>query len=646
MDIVVTAAGRGDASPTRPESPAGLDERIREDEDELSGCWCVWTGKRAPGSQRTSCICQPSVVAMSLTVTPAATRDARQASAAVSTKLHAASLSSIVSTSCIGACLPWAGMPLATPAKQRAGRVRVPGERRPGACRGRGHVALLLGSLLAGFVGLAPSGRVRADAIGPPVGVWTGTEVLIRDHRFNPRTKTGRLMAGPGALVDGQAVVWTGSQLLEWGRCCAADQTLLPEGAAYDPSTDRWSPLETAGAPRLGRVLAADWSGTELLLWGEPPPAPVPQPTSTATSGTGTSASTSAGDTTGAVGAAYDPARRTWRPLAAGGPPPDAGPIIAPIDHAWTSGRWLLWGLDGPTRDRHGWRYELETDRWTRVAPPPVDGLKSAVWTGDRWLLWGQTARGQSSFGAAYDPPADAWTLIAAPPAGDWSFDTRFVWAGDRVLAFTFGATKPHQYLPQLDRWLPRADAPPGVARPGGGFPLVDMAVWTGHEVFLSGHFPGSEGQPISAPDQVYTPPDLSGLVLLAPATGGRISAPGGESWLDVPPGASDRETFVQLAILDAAAVPEPPAGDVLARPALQVLAFNGRGPETPFASAAMLGMCLSADEQADAHLFSWATWRASAGWSPLPTTVDDQGCVVASLDRPRPVALLRAAPG
>jgi hypothetical protein len=181
-------------------------------------------------------------------------------------------------------------------------------------------VALLLGSLLAGLVGLAPAGRVRADASRLPVAVWTGTEVLVNDYRFNPRTKAGRLMARPGAVTDGQAVVWTGSQLLEWGRCCAADQTLLPEGAAYDPSTDRWSPLETAGAPRLGRVLAADWSGTELLIWGEDPGGGAPRPT----------ASTSAGDTPGAVGAAYDPARRTWRPLAAGGPPPDAGSTFYP----------------------------------------------------------------------------------------------------------------------------------------------------------------------------------------------------------------------------------------------------------------------------------------------------------------------------
>src|SRR2546426_5760019 len=43
-----------------------------------SGLSCVWAGNRAPGSNRTSCISQPSVTAMSFTKTPDATVDGRQ----------------------------------------------------------------------------------------------------------------------------------------------------------------------------------------------------------------------------------------------------------------------------------------------------------------------------------------------------------------------------------------------------------------------------------------------------------------------------------------------------------------------------------------------------------------------------------------
>src|SRR2546428_95824 len=43
-----------------------------------SGLSCVWAGNRAPGSNRTSCISQPSVTAMSFTKTPDATVDGHQ----------------------------------------------------------------------------------------------------------------------------------------------------------------------------------------------------------------------------------------------------------------------------------------------------------------------------------------------------------------------------------------------------------------------------------------------------------------------------------------------------------------------------------------------------------------------------------------
>ena len=84
MHVLVDASGAGDAGPTGSKAPPVLNELSTQNEDELRPVVGVdWN--RAPGSQRTSCISQSSVVATSLTNTPAANVDGLQGRSSVFT---------------------------------------------------------------------------------------------------------------------------------------------------------------------------------------------------------------------------------------------------------------------------------------------------------------------------------------------------------------------------------------------------------------------------------------------------------------------------------------------------------------------------------------------------------------------------------
>ena len=66
----------------------------------------------------------------------------------------------------------------------------------------------------------------------------------------------------------GAAAVWTGSRLLLWGGTTSPGGTVVPRhGLAYDPRTNRWSPLPQA--PLAGRLQpTAVWTGRSLITWG------------------------------------------------------------------------------------------------------------------------------------------------------------------------------------------------------------------------------------------------------------------------------------------------------------------------------------------------------------------------------------------
>jgi sporulation and spore germination protein len=110
--------------------------------------------------------------------------------------------------------------------------------------------------------------------------VWDGDELLLVGGRsaptvglaYSPETKAWRELAPTDSGRRGAATVWTGSRLLVWGGETKASGGFVipPHGLAFDPKTDRWSPLPQA--PLRGRRDPVGiWTGRSLLVWGGDP---------------------------------------------------------------------------------------------------------------------------------------------------------------------------------------------------------------------------------------------------------------------------------------------------------------------------------------------------------------------------------------
>jgi hypothetical protein len=117
-----------------------------------------------------------------------------------------------------------------------------------------------------------------------------------------PSWKRMSTQGAPSPRLAPTAVVWTGSRLLVWGGRAAAQAQgslrVLGDGAAYDPATDRWTPMSVVNAPTARTEATVAWTGRRLVVLGgstEPGGPPLPG------------------------GGVYDPATNTWTRLS---PPP------------------------------------------------------------------------------------------------------------------------------------------------------------------------------------------------------------------------------------------------------------------------------------------------------------------------------------
>jgi hypothetical protein len=117
--------------------------------------------------------------------------------------------------------------------------------------------------------------------------VWTGSELIVwgglsqggsfngdkknTGGRYDPATDSWTKVSTVGAPTGRAAhtAVWTGTEMIVWGG-----QTGLaaapPEntGGRYDPATDSWTKVSTAGAPTGRTAHTAVWTGTEMIVWG------------------------------------------------------------------------------------------------------------------------------------------------------------------------------------------------------------------------------------------------------------------------------------------------------------------------------------------------------------------------------------------
>jgi hypothetical protein len=153
--------------------------------------------------------------------------------------------------------------------------------------------------------------------------------------------------------------VWTGSEMIVFGGMSNVGTTYA-DGSRYDPATDTWQLLPTAGSPGARQSHVAVWTGTEMVVWG---------------------------GRADASGGRYNPATNSWAPTAlANAPQPRANPSVV-----WTGSEMLVWGGEGQTGLLNsGGRYDPSSNTWTAmtIAPLTPRAYHSAVWTGTEMIIW------------------------------------------------------------------------------------------------------------------------------------------------------------------------------------------------------------------------------------------------------------------
>jgi N-acetylneuraminic acid mutarotase len=241
----------------------------------------------------------------------------------------------------------------------------------------------------------APSARTghRAFWTGSEMLIWggmntseAGPDQLLSDGaRYDPDSDTWSPITANGAPV-GELLwqsVWTGAELIVWGREVVDGMDLRSIGGRYDPTTDAWTPMAEEGS--LLVPFGAAWSGEEMLVWGADP--------------------------FDLRVIAYDPAADTWRE----GPAKDSLPPSMDGMGTWAEERLLLWGgfWSNPSTQSAGTLafgalYDPSSDSWESTGPAS-DGVGrssfASVWTGEELIVWagGDGSKGLAT-GVAYRP--------------------------------------------------------------------------------------------------------------------------------------------------------------------------------------------------------------------------------------------------
>ncbi len=345
----------------------------------------------------------------------------------------------------------------------------------------------------------APSGRFVHTAVwtGEKMIVWGGDAGMVSSEPtlgnggvYDPVSNRWSSVATAGAPTARElaTAVWTGSEMIVWGGL--KDNAMSPPstfngGGIYDPQANSWKQLSTSGAPSARFGHTAVWTGSEMIVWGGVTPL---------INGGGMNS-----------GGIYDPAMNTWRTVSTLNAPSPRGFHTA----VWTGSRMIVWGGDdGHSHDIGGGGiYDPETDTWIRTStvgePSGRDG-HTAVWTGSRMIVWGGFANtDEVRTGGVFDPVANSWkpmTLAGSPGARELHVAVPFrgrmiVWGG---WTGSDDVNSGGIYDPGTDTWTTTAIA----GAPSGREQAT--AVFTGSTMIVWGGFDGSRDVNSGG---IYTPP-------------------------------------------------------------------------------------------------------------------------------------------
>jgi N-acetylneuraminic acid mutarotase len=391
------------------------------------------------------------------------------------------------------------------------------------------------------------------------VGVWSGTQMILWSRqsgsamppsagRYDPVTNTWQTLAsipGDPMLPDsGISAVWSGTEMILWGGSMAAI-TPTNAGYRYNPTTNAWTTMTTAGAPAARSQHGAAWIGSEMVVWGGSGQSVVPPGVLQFSNGgrynpgtdTWTTLSSSSAPTPrqmftataadsqlivwGGVqtsqpstifkflknGGSLTPANDTWSYLAHGSPAPRAGHTMI-----WTGTEMIVWGgtisnglstgIDPTFND--GARFNPATGVWT---PLPITNAPAgryghgSVWTGTEMIVWGgqgyDTAGGpvpqiMLNSGARYNPTTNLWTPTSTTNAPTARSRHSAVWTGSKMIVWggtsdgvAMNVSTGALYDPVAGSWTATSDigAPQATSN--------HLAFWTGSEMLIQAGGPG-----------------------------------------------------------------------------------------------------------------------------------------------------------
>jgi hypothetical protein len=363
---------------------------------------------------------------------------------------------------------------------QRDAGIRVGGG--SGPTRGEGATAAQLAAGHWAIVPAAPVG-VRAASV-----VWTGKEILVWGEAqlpdssqspfrttgaaYDPNTRSWRVLPfAPIGTANGQAAVWTGSEMVIWGGA----STSISDAAAYDPARNLWRTLPAAPLKRVGYTIGV-WTGDRAVFLA------------------------------GAIAIAYLPATNRWQRL----PRPTAAhpPLSWRLGVAAGSGRVLAWSVSEAMKQTAPnafegiggtdlFRYDESTNRWTALASgtDAISQPEEAIWTGDRLLVRGDMHQ-PGALGPGPLPEVSAWydpetgraqrlsaDAMTANHLGAGHFSS--AWTGKALLSLNAqGEVGPIQpgdasvYDAASTAWMRLARAPFGCGTP-------TTPVWTGATLIM-----------------------------------------------------------------------------------------------------------------------------------------------------------------
>jgi N-acetylneuraminic acid mutarotase len=276
----------------------------------------------------------------------------------------------------------------------------------------------------------APAPRLAHSA------VWTGNEMIVwgggpnggyfnDGARYFPASNSWSVVTNTGApsAREFHTAVWTGNEMIVWGGLGGGGvpAVALNNGARYNPSTNSWTAISSAGAPTPRYSHTAVWTGNEMIVFGGYP---------------GGVGSNGLND-----GARYNPSTNSWTALPTLGAPASRFQQTA----VWTGSEMIVWGghsggfggTPGPLNT--GARYNPTTNVWTAVTTanaPVARSEHSAIWTGTEMMIWGGLGATPLNDGSRYNPAADTWVPVTSAAAPAARYAHRGVWTGSEMIVW------------------------------------------------------------------------------------------------------------------------------------------------------------------------------------------------------------------